>query len=82
MAGTANAQLVMDVTPGPMFVPGPRRVLFPLTRYSLNLSHQQYAVSPDDRRFVMIRATESDRLDHLISVENFFEVLRARVPPR
>jgi serine/threonine-protein kinase len=82
VAGTANAQLVMDVTPGPMFVPGPRRVLFPLTRYSLNLSHQQYAVSPDDRRFVMIRATESDRLDHLISVENFFEVLRARVPPR
>jgi hypothetical protein len=82
VAGTANAQMVMEVTPGPTFVPGARRMLFPLGRYSLSLSHQQYAVTPDDRRFVMIRATESDRVDHLIAVENFFEVLRARVPRR
>lgn len=44
--------------------------------------HQQYAVSPDIRRFLMIRATESNRLDNLVAVENFFEVLRAKVPRR
>jgi serine/threonine-protein kinase len=82
VAGAANAQMVMDITPGATFVPGARRVLFPLTRYTLDVSHPQYTISPDDRRFIMIRATESDRLDHLIAVENFFEVLSARVPPR
>ena len=82
VAGNANAQMVMDVTPGPKFVPGARRVLFPLARYAFDLTHQQYAVSPDDRRFIMIRATESDRPDHLIAVENFFEVLKTRVPRR
>jgi len=77
-----NAQMVMDVTAGTTFVTGARRVLFPLTRYHLNLTHQQYAISPDDRRFIMIRATESEQSDNLIAVENFFEVLKARAPRR
>jgi hypothetical protein len=81
VAGTTNAQMVMDVMPGRTFVPGARRMLFPLTRYSLSATHQQYAVAPDGR-FLMIRTTESDRLDHLVAVENFFEVLKARVPRR
>jgi hypothetical protein len=56
-------------------------MLFPLTRYSLSASHQQYAVAPNGR-FLMIRATESDRVDRLVVVENFFDVLKARVPRR
>ena len=78
-AGATNAQMVVEIMPGRTFVTGTRRTLFPLTRYSLSLAHQQYVVTPDDRRFVMIRATESDRVDHLVVVESFFEVLRARV---
>ena len=81
VAGSTNAQMVMDVSAGRTFVPGARRMLFPLTRYIMNPTHQQYAVAPDGR-FLMIRATESDRLDHLVAVENFFEVLKARVPRR
>jgi serine/threonine-protein kinase len=81
VAGTTNAQMVMDVSAGSTFVPGARRVLFPLTRYSMSATHQQYAVARDGR-FLMIRATESNRLDHLVAVENFFEVLKARVPRR
>ena len=81
VAGSTNVQMVVDVMPGPTFVPGSRRVLFPLIRYSLGASHQQYAVAPDGR-FLMIRATESESLDHLVVVENFFEVLRTRVPHR
>ena len=57
-------------------------MLFPLNTYALSAVHQQYAVSPDGRRFLMIRAPESDRFDDLVTVENFFEVLRARVPRR
>jgi len=82
VAGATNAQMVMDVTTGPTFVPGARRMLFPLNTYALSSVHQQYAVSPDGRRFLMIRAPESDRFDDLVTVENFFEVLRARVPRR
>ena len=82
VAGATTVQMVMDVTLGKTFVSGTRRILFPLARYSLNVAHPQYAVSADDHRFLMIRATESDQADKLIAVENFFEVLRARVPRR
>jgi Tol biopolymer transport system component len=82
-AGTASdSQMVMQVTTGHSFVPGARRALFPLTRYIASTTHQQYTVTPDDRRFVMIRSTEADRTDQLIVVENFFEVLRSRVGRR
>ena len=82
VAGTTNAQMAMDVTSGPRFVPGARRMLFPLNRYSLSATHQQYVVSPDGLRFLMIRDRESDRFDDVVAVENFFEMLRARVPRR
>jgi serine/threonine protein kinase/Tol biopolymer transport system component len=81
VAGSTNAQMVMTVSPGNTFVPGARRMLFPLTRYAMSATHQQYAVAADGR-FLMIQATESDRLDHLVAVENFFEVLKAQVPRR
>jgi serine/threonine-protein kinase len=80
--GDTNAQMVIDVAPGTTFVPGARRMMFPLVRYKLSPNHVQYTISPDDRRFIMVRATESDRADQLIAVENFFEVLKARVPRR
>ncbi|HJR33338.1 MAG TPA: hypothetical protein VJ817_00180, partial [Gemmatimonadales bacterium] len=79
-SGAVNdSQMVIAVTTGKSFVPGARKSLFPLTRYSTNVVYQQYAVAPDDRRFVMLRATEANRADQLIVVENFFEVLRTRV---
>ena len=80
VASTTNVQMVMDVTTGTSFVPGPRRMLFSLERYSMSATHQQYAVSPDGRRFLMVRSTEPARTDDLVVVENFFEVLKARVP--
>ena len=82
VAGNTNAQMVMEVTTGPTFKPGTRRVLFPLDRYVMSAGHQQYAVSRDGRRFLMIRNPEADRFDEVVVVENFFEVLRARVPRR
>ena len=81
VAGSTNAQMVMSVSSGSTFAPGARRMLFPLTRYSMSSTHQQYAVAPDGR-FLMIRATESESQDQLIAVENFFDVLKTRVPRR
>jgi Tol biopolymer transport system component len=80
-ADTAR-QMVMEIMPGRTFVTGARRALFPLTRFFLSSSHQQYAVAPDGRRFVMIRATESSGMDQLVVVENFFAELRTRVGRR
>jgi serine/threonine protein kinase/Tol biopolymer transport system component len=78
-SGAVPQQMAMEIVPGRTFIPGERRTLFPLTRYVLGSSHQQYAVAPEDRRFVMIRATGSDRADKLVVVENFFEELRQKV---
>ncbi len=41
--------------------------------------HQQYDVTPDDQRFVMIRNLVADEAGELIVVENFFEELKAKV---
>ncbi len=46
--------------------------------YGSAFVHQLYDVTPDDQRFVMIRNTETEAVDELIVVENFFEELRAR----
>ena len=77
-----ESMMVMEVGSGRTFLPGARRVLFPLTGYVMSQAHQEYAVTPDDRRFVMIRAVASDQEDRLVVVENFFEELRTRVGRR
>jgi Tol biopolymer transport system component len=76
---TTDSQMVIAVTTGKSFVPGARKTLFSLARYATDDNYPQYAVAPDDRRFVMLRATEANRVDQLVVVENFFDVLRTRV---
>ncbi|MFN2316699.1 MAG: protein kinase [Gemmatimonadales bacterium] len=78
--GSPAEQMVMAVRTGPPFVPGERKALFPLPRYLTSAAHQQYAIAPDDQRFVMVRFPGPDRMDRLIVVENFFEELRRSVP--
>jgi serine/threonine protein kinase/Tol biopolymer transport system component len=78
-SGTVAQQMSIEVLPGETFRPGARRALFPLTRFVMSSSHQQYAVAPGDQRFLMIRATGSPGADRLVVVENFFAVLRATV---
>jgi len=67
---------------GPSFVTGERRVLFSSQGFRRSFEHQQYDVTPDDQRFVMIRNRVSEELEaagELIVVENFFEELKAKV---
>ena len=70
----------MEIKPGPTFVAGERKTLFPLSRYLTNSAHQQYAITPDDERFVMVRLSDPDRTDRLVVVEGFFEELKRLVP--
>jgi hypothetical protein len=45
----------------------------------LNDSHRQYDVSPDDRRFLMIRERGGGERTNLILVDNWFQELIAKV---
>ncbi len=69
----------VEVLPGPTFVTGERRVLFSTQGFRSNTVHQQYDVTPDGQRFVMIRNIGEQNASELIVVENFFEELKAKV---
>ena len=70
-------QMVIELQgAGPKLQLGARRPLFPLPRYWMSADHQQYSVTPDDRRFLMIRATGTNRSDRLVVVENAFALMR------
>ena len=75
--------MAVDVATTPTFAIRGRRVLFSVRaeRYRTNPTHRFYDVTPDDRRFVMIRPIEtvSDRTVELVLVENFFEELKTKV---
>jgi serine/threonine-protein kinase len=59
------------------FSVGRSTVLFPAAGYSFLRFTPQYAVAPDDKRFLMIRPLETSAPDKLIVVENWFEELKA-----
>ena len=73
-----NQLLAAAVLPGATFGVGERRVLFSVAEYENYMIKRTYDVSPDGRRFVMIRSPRKPR-DELIVVENVFEELKARV---
>ncbi len=64
---------------GTTFVTGERRVLFSTQGFRSATPHQEYDVTPDDQRFVMIRNLGGQDAGELIVVENFFEELKAKV---
>jgi hypothetical protein len=80
----------VDVDPGPPFVVGQPRVLFPLPTGvrqppDWEFGAGQFAITSDDRRFLMIRNVDpwdTSAPPKLVLVQNFFEELRARVGGR
>ncbi len=70
--------MVVPVTPGESFAPGTPKPLFALTGYRAARNRQQYDVTPDDRRFLMIREF-GNSAEELIYVENWFTELKAKV---
>jgi eukaryotic-like serine/threonine-protein kinase len=72
-------QLVaVSVLPGVSFSAETQHALFPIDVSQNDWQSRDYDVSPDGKRFVMIRPPKTPRSD-LIVVEGFFEDLRARV---
>jgi DNA-binding SARP family transcriptional activator/Tol biopolymer transport system component len=72
----ASGDLVaVAVNTNPRFSLGRSAALFPAAGFASLRFGPQYAVAPDDRRFLMIRAGTPDKL---IVVENWFEELRAQ----
>jgi hypothetical protein len=61
---------------------GAQRVLFSTSAFARNGDHRTYDVSPDGRRFVMLRLLPGQREEdfRLVVVENFFAELRRSAP--
>jgi serine/threonine-protein kinase len=73
----ASGNLVaVEVNTSPTFSPVRATVLFPAARFTSLRFNSQYAVAPDDRRFLMIRPLETSATDKLIVVENWLEELK------
>jgi len=70
---------VVSVPPGPTFTPGNPRTLFSLAGYRRARNRQQYDVSPDGTRFLMIRERGSAAAPTVVYAENWFTELRAKV---
>lgn len=73
--------VAVPVETEPTFSAGQPEELFSATQFRSFANHQQYDVTPDDQRFIMIRPVgDTDDDAELILVQNFFEELKARVP--
>ena len=79
--GDMVAVAVADVGGTPV---GAERVLFPTSGYVKDLQHRMYDVTPDGKRFLMLRLDNDEVGDdtELIVVKNFFEELKRLVPRR
>ena len=77
---SANELVAVQVSTDPVFALGQQEVLFSVAAYMRNPAYALYDVSPDDRRFVMLRigGRENTAASELILVENWFEELRER----
>jgi len=75
--GSGNL-VVVAVNTTPRFSLGRSAALFSAAGFSSFRFAPQYAVAPDDQRFLMIRELETGTPDKLIVVENWFEELRTK----
>ena len=77
----ANELVAVQVSTNPGFAPGQQEVLFSAAGYMRGTTHRMYDVSPDDRRFVMLRTggNEGAASGEVILVTNWFEELRQRM---
>jgi len=68
----------VEVQSAPTFAIGRSTVLFQAARYFSFARGLEYAVAPDDRRFLMIRRAAGGTPDELVVVDNWFEELKTK----
>ncbi|PYP77016.1 MAG: hypothetical protein DMD35_16910 [Gemmatimonadetes bacterium] len=76
---SGGALKVVHVPPGPVFTPSNPTTLFSLAGYRRARNRQQYDVSPDGQRFLMIREQSGTANRGVVYVENWLTELRAKV---
>jgi Tol biopolymer transport system component len=74
----AGNLVAVEVRSTPTFSLGRSTALFPAAAFFSFQGRAQYAVAPDDRRFLMIRQATGSAPDELIVVDNWFEELKAK----
>jgi eukaryotic-like serine/threonine-protein kinase len=74
----AGNLMAVAVRSAATFSIGRATALFPAGAYFAWANGAQYAVAPDDRRFIMIRRVAGSPPDELIMVDNWFEELEAK----
>jgi serine/threonine-protein kinase len=67
-----------EIQSGPKFSVGKQRVLFPVTQFSRPGPIPSYTVTPDDKRFLLVREGESTQQSELIVAENWLELLKKK----
>jgi Tol biopolymer transport system component len=72
----------IPIAPGPVFSPGSPQRLFNAFEFTAGVG--SYDVHPDGKRFLMTRpaGVAAYQRDELVIVQNFFDELRKKVPPR
>ncbi|MFC1790866.1 hypothetical protein ACFL0I_00145, partial [Gemmatimonadota bacterium] len=70
--------VAVQVSGEPSFAVGEQEVLFSVAGYLFGNGRPQYAVTPDDQRFVLLRIGEAVDTDPIL-VQNFLEELKAKV---
>lgn len=74
----AGDLVAVEVRTKPTFSMGRSTPLFPAAGFAYYTDGVQYAVAPDDRRFLMIRPAETGTPDKVVVVENWYEELKAK----
>jgi Tol biopolymer transport system component len=70
----------VDVRSGPTFSTGEQHVLFSAAPYATASPIQAYSVSPDDKRFLMMREGEALQQSEIIIAEHWLQELKTRAP--
>jgi serine/threonine-protein kinase len=68
----------VPIKPGPTFNPGEPRPLFPVGPFTVNGNAGVFDVSPDGKRFLMIRPVAGLGETELVVVQNWFQELKQR----
>jgi hypothetical protein len=74
----AGNLVAVEVHSTPTFSSARSTILFPAGAYLSFARGAEYAVAPDDRRFLMIRQIPGSVPDELIVVDNWFDELKAK----
>jgi hypothetical protein len=74
---------VVEIAPGAEFRRGARKALFSTRKLVIQPLHQSYAVTPDDRGFIMFQAQGAGESRAALTVVlNWLEELRAKMGGR